>query len=119
MKEINQIHLYSRDWGDGQDRVATIAKNGDDYTLAYNNDVTDKWYNVIVGMPDTSRVYGTDDVRKLFYRIIPPQDSDTVKYFLDEFGVPEYDEWKLLTTMILHKNPKRDCTGYLWWGIDA
>ena len=115
---IDKIYLYSTDFGDGPELIGVIDKQGDEYTFAYADPESIKWYQIIKPYKDVYKIYGTEVVKSLFRRLIPLEDDFYTPDYLKQYNMIEYNEWELLIRFISDSHisfGKPDCTGNVYW----
>jgi hypothetical protein len=85
---------------DGKPRclIGELTENNGKYSFKYRLGTGElpEWFLRIKEFPDTQKIYGDEDVRKLFSRMIPAPNGFFIKEALETAGLTEYGEWKMI-----------------------
>jgi hypothetical protein len=65
----------------------------------HNGNTFPRYFMRIPGLNDTGGIYTGADARGVIRRLVPGRDHMLINEFLEDFGVPEYNEWDLLDSM--------------------
>lgn len=90
-------------WDDAKDKkyvLGELYKEGDYYYFNINNiGLKEAMLHGCFGIGNIDISKSSHKSKELFYffkRRIPPHDSENIKEILEQFGIKEYDEMKLL-----------------------